>query len=152
MAVAVGCGKRADNTFLYKARGLEMTEVKLNLTTAQAMVIAELLGVVDRSSDSLWKEQRHGLTSEECEAIRSHVIHQIKEQAVTVQQSSSEKLSAIEYDLQDVASEISRLAPFIDEAKELASSKILSESARDLFGVYCEFFDFVKRRECMQYR
>lgn len=59
----------------------EPKEIKIHLKPAQAEVIAEFLAVVGNASDELWREQRHGLSNEECDTIKSHVINQLKEQA-----------------------------------------------------------------------
>lgn len=59
----------------------EPKEIKIHLKPAQAKVIAEFLGVVGSASDELWTDQRHGLSNEDCDAIKSHVIRQLKEQA-----------------------------------------------------------------------
>ncbi len=59
----------------------DLKKIQLNLSSAQAEVIAEFLGVVGDAETELWKEQRHGLTHEECDNTKAYVINQLKEQA-----------------------------------------------------------------------
>ena len=55
----------------------------------------------------------------------------------------------VKHDIDSIRSEIKLLEPYLKDAKELSENKVLSESAQDLVGVYCDFFEYVKTVDCI---